>query len=191
MLWFAFLYSEWTNDDDRVHAFWNIWRWWPSQRFVYKWAQRFRDGRKSLEDDPRSGRPETTTCLAEAISEIIQEPPFERAHPCSRIGSFSRNHQRNSTQWAGTLKICHPHGSTQSLSLSETSWSLASTSSSLWVSGGCDNVITGDETWVFHKNAHDSVLAASSEEARTRVSRTIGAKKSMVSVFGPSEVFFS
>ncbi|CAK9805087.1 Protein GVQW3 [Anthophora quadrimaculata] len=33
----------------------------PSTSTVYEWYERFRDGRESLEDDPRIERPRTTT----------------------------------------------------------------------------------------------------------------------------------
>lgn len=41
---------------------------------VYKWMQRFEDGRESLEDDPRSGRPATTTTQEniDSVENILQ-----------------------------------------------------------------------------------------------------------------------
>jgi histone-lysine N-methyltransferase SETMAR len=158
----------------------------PSQRFVYKWAQRFRDGRKSLEDDPRSGRPKTTAGLAEAISEILQERPFESVRTLAATLEVSRETIRETLHNELGLRkfvirlVPHSLSPSQKQKRVEVSLQILH---HLESPGGCDNVITGDETWVFHENAHDSVWAASSAEAGTRVSRTIGAKKSMVSVF--------
>ena len=49
----------------------------PSYRCIAKWAQLFREGRESLEDDPRSGRPITahTDENIKLVRDIIEEDP--------------------------------------------------------------------------------------------------------------------
>ena len=157
----------------------------PSQRFVYKWARRFRDGRESLRDDPRSGRPKTTTSLAESISDVLEERPFESVRTLSDALGFSRETIRITLHELGLRKfslrfVPHTLSPSQKQKRVEVSRGILE---HLESPGGLNNVITGDETWIFHENPHDKRWAASSSEAGTRVTRTIGAKKSMVSVF--------
>ena len=49
----------------------------PKYSTVAKWATRFKDGRDSLEDDPSSGRPQTTFTAEniERVRVIIEEDP--------------------------------------------------------------------------------------------------------------------
>ena len=41
------------------------------ERTVYKWTKRFANGRESVEDDPRCGRP--ATCITEETIESVKE----------------------------------------------------------------------------------------------------------------------
>lgn len=44
-----------------------------SPSFVYKWHERFRSGRKSIEDDPREGRPsEVISSIKDNVKDMIQ-----------------------------------------------------------------------------------------------------------------------
>ena len=49
----------------------------PKYSTVAKWSAQFKDGRESLEDDPRSGRPQTsyTAENIERVLAIIEEDP--------------------------------------------------------------------------------------------------------------------
>jgi len=49
----------------------------PSYATVARWVTLFKDGRESIEDDPRSGRPITgvTQDNIEAVSKVIMEDP--------------------------------------------------------------------------------------------------------------------
>ena len=48
--------------------------------------------------------------------------------------------------------------------------------------GGRENVVTGDETWVYHEHPHDSMWAVSGGDVGTRVAHTINSKKTMITV---------
>ena len=49
----------------------------PSESTVHRWCSKFREGRASLADDPRSGRPITVTTeeQIEAVKQRIEEQP--------------------------------------------------------------------------------------------------------------------
>ena len=53
---------------------------------VIRWAQLFRDGRDSIEDEPRTGRPKSSTC--EPSIELVGE--FLRNDPCCSIEEISK-----------------------------------------------------------------------------------------------------
>ena len=57
----------------------------PKKSTVYKWIQRFREGREDLEDDPRAGRP-TTSRNAEKIDAVQHLIDEDRRIMISEIG---------------------------------------------------------------------------------------------------------
>ena len=152
----------------------------PSQQFVYKWARRFREGRSSLEDDPRSGRPRTTTGLAASIAEMLEERPFETVRTLAAALGYSHETIRTTLHDELGLRkfvlrwVPHKLSSSQKQQLVQVSRKILS---HLESPGGCSSVITEDESWFYDENAHDSRWAASRADAGTRVSRAIGPRK--------------
>jgi len=76
----------------------------PSRPFVIKWAWRFRAGRKSLEDDPSTGRLRATSGLAAAIAERLEEQPFESTHSLADALGFSHETIRHALREELRLK---------------------------------------------------------------------------------------
>jgi len=156
----------------------------PSKQFVSKWAQRFRSGRKSLEDESRTGRPRETDGLAASIAELLVERPFETVRSLAEVFSVSRETIRLALHdELGFRKFTFrwvPHSLTQAQKLIRVSCA-QQLLEHLEAHGG--SIITEDESWVYHEYAHESRWAASASDVGTRVARTIGSKKSMIAVF--------
>ncbi|CAF5091396.1 unnamed protein product, partial [Rotaria sp. Silwood1] len=129
----------------------------PSYPMVRKWAKRFREGREDVSNDPRSGRPISvlTDEKIERVRQVIEDDPhstydditietdlsrgtIERIiHDCLKIRkviSSSVAHKLTDEQKQERFRICR-----QSLEkFRNGTWRL------------CD-IITGDETWIYHR----------------------------------------
>jgi len=51
---------------------------------ISRWAQRFREGRLSIENDPKSGRPRTSTD-GQSVERVLQTPEEDRRMTCEEI----------------------------------------------------------------------------------------------------------
>ena len=126
-----------------------------SESTVKKWSLRFREGRESIKDDPRAGRPITATTSnnISLVSKIIEE------YPHITIESIANHLDLSSgavyeilSLHLGLRKLCSrwvPH----LLSESQKNVRLNSAKSLLKVYGHCDKrrlfeICTGDETWI-------------------------------------------
>jgi len=158
----------------------------PSMPFVIKWGKRFRDGRESLRDDPRAGRPRKTGGLATAIADLLEEHPFESTRSLADALGFSRETIRLALHDELGLRRFVLRWVLHALNPAQKQQRVADARKlleHLESPGGCESVITEDESWVYHEYAHDSRWAASAVDAGTRVAQTIASKKSMISVF--------
>lgn len=132
----------------------------PSSQFVSKWALRFRRGRTSLEDDPRSGRPPTTSGLAEQVQKLLLERPFESVRSMADEFGVSRETIRLTlTRRLHMSKfmirwVPHTLSAAQKQMRVERAGKILE---HLQSPGGREKVITGDETWVYHEYARQQV----------------------------------
>ncbi len=129
----------------------------PSYQTVARWAKRFREGREDVDDDPRSGRPisELTDENIELVRQVINNDPHSTyddiiAETSLSHGTVERiihDHlkmrkvtsrwvpsQLNDEQKQERVRLCRENLS----KFRNGSWRL------------CD-IITGDETWIHHR----------------------------------------
>ncbi|CAF1452195.1 unnamed protein product, partial [Rotaria sordida] len=153
----------------------------PAYSTLKKWAQRFREGREDVRDDPRSGRPVSvlTDDNIERVRQIIEDDPhstyddimaetslsygtIERIiHDClkmRKVTSCYVVHQLNDEQKQARLRICR-----QNLEkFRNGTWQL------------CD-IITGDETLIYHRQigrkSNNATWISENEPPRTIVRR--------------------
>jgi len=55
---------------------------------ISRWAQRFREGRLSIENDPKSGRPRTLTD-DQSVERVLQILEEDRRMTCEEIAHFT------------------------------------------------------------------------------------------------------
>ena len=139
----------------------------PSYPTVAEWAKRFREGREDVDDDPRSARPvfELIDENMELVREIISSDPhstydeiiaetslshdtIERIiHDCLKMKKITSRwvlHQLTDEQKQEYVKLCREN-----------------------LAKFCDgslrlcDIITGDETWIYHRQIHRKSTNAS------------------------------
>jgi histone-lysine N-methyltransferase SETMAR len=127
----------------------------PSYRTVAKWTQRYREGRESTEDDPRSGHPVTTITQVNVAAVRHQLEEDNRLTIDELAASTALSHGTVYTilhDHLGVRKICArwvPHVLTEAQKVSrvETAASLLRKFRA-WGDNVMHDIATGDETWV-------------------------------------------
>ena len=132
----------------------------PSYTIVTRWAKRFREGKEDVNDDPRSASPvsEVTGENIELLRQVISNDPhstYDEIIPDASLshGTIERiihdylkmkkvtsrwvSHQPTDEQKQRRAKLCHKN--------------LAKFQNCFWRL--CD-IITGDETWIYHRQIH-------------------------------------
>ena len=165
----------------------------PSYPTVVMWARRFREGREDVNDDPRFGRPvsELTDENIELVREVINNDPhstyddiiaetflshgtIERIiHDCLKMKKITSRwvpHQLTDEQKQERVQLCRENLA----KFRDGSWRL------------CD-IITGDETWIYHRQIHRKSTNASwvgeDESPTTIVRRGKFEPKNLFSIF--------
>jgi histone-lysine N-methyltransferase SETMAR len=155
-------------------------------RAVYKWHERFMQGRTELFDNPRSGRP-LQNDLADAIRAMIQEFLFTS---CKRLCIHIRIAK------ATYLRIFQDVLQVKKFNLRWVPHFLDDAQKAERVSLSTDilkilkenqktrsiNIITGDESWFYFEYPHQSVWAPSRDELPERIKQKIGTEKCLISV---------
>lgn len=159
--------------------------------FVKKWTNMFSNGRESVEDLPRAGRPKIDG-LVPRIQEILDEVPFISTKQLSlALGHHHATVKKVMIEEMGLKKVNFkwiPHKLTERNTDERVclSHQLLAYLSKYQHS----NIITMDETWVYFDNPPTSLWQDAELPRPHRVSRDIGAKKAMFTVFwSASRVF--
>lgn len=129
----------------------------PSERSVRRWLESFRDGRRSVEDLPRAGRPISaiTPEYIRIVEEAVVEDPHVSIEELAQLSGISEGtvhtilHER-----LGRRKICSrwvPHllNTAQQAERVELAQSLLN-KMRRWGSVGMKCVVTGDETYIHY-----------------------------------------
>ena len=160
---------------------------------VAAWVHRFKEGRTSLEDDPRIGRPVTgvTDQNIESVRLLIEENPhisiryiaFELGVSYGTISGIIHDELK-------LKKLCArwvPHELSEQCKQQRVEIckeNLAKLESGQWRS--CD-IVTGDETWIYHRSIQSKqsnmTWCAAGEVPATVVRRSQYEKKNMFVVF--------
>lgn len=131
----------------------------PAERTVADWAARFRAGRQSLKDDPRSGRPTTvvTSEMINLVEEVVVEDPRSSVADIATLCGISVGSAHQIlVENLRMRKICErwvPHtlSSAQKAERVELSQSLLN-KMHRWGTNGLKRLVTGDETFVSYHN---------------------------------------
>ena len=162
-------------------------------RTVAKWSALFKDGRKSLEDDPRCGRPitETTTTNIDRVQAIIEEDPRSTYDDIEALSGLCRGtihliiHDHLCMSKRASRWIPHylsDQNKRQRLQFAKDM--LAKLDSGQW---RLDQIITGDESWFYHrkigKKNSNATWVVDGQEPATVVRRDRFERKTMFCVF--------
>jgi hypothetical protein len=153
---------------------------------VKKWRKRFLNGRVSLDDDPRSGRPPVSD-LAESVRTLLEETPFISCkRMCSKLRIAKTTCLRVLHDQLGFRK-CYFRWIPHALSENQVQCRITFSEELLQVlhharETNFDNLLTGDESWFYYEYPHDSAWAASRATLPTRTARKIGSKKCLISI---------
>jgi len=154
-----------------------------TESVVKKWGARFRGGRRSLTDDPRSGRPKTIG-VAQSIEEFLDAQPFASVRIIASVLGYSRGTVfRTLTQDLKLHKFVSrwvPH------QLSDRNKAVrVQLSAEMLRRVGDPNieVITADESWFYHDYSPSGRWARKASDVEPRVKPGIGSKKAMLTVF--------
>ncbi|XP_045458441.1 protein GVQW3-like [Melitaea cinxia] len=112
----------------------------PSSATVKRWTRLFQQGRDTLEDDPRSGRPNTAV-TDENIEKIAEELGFSK----ERVGDIMHNHlhmNKVSARWVP--KMLTPLDKQRRVETSEEFLDLCKDN----LEEICTRIVTVDETWI-------------------------------------------
>jgi hypothetical protein len=155
-------------------------------RAVYKWYERFLQGRMELFDNPRCGRP-VQNDLGDAFHGVLQEFPFTS---CKSLCVYFRIAK------ATCLRILHDVLHSRKFNLRWVPHSLDDTQKAEQVSlsaelvrvlkenqkTGLGSIITGDESWFCFEYPHQSVWGPSRDEVSEKIKQKIDTEKCLISV---------
>ena len=153
---------------------------------VKKWRKRFADGRPSLDDDPRPGRP-CRSDLANPIQSLLRERPFISCKViCKKLRIPKTTCLRVLHDELGLLKR-HLRWVPHRLEDSQKALRVAFSHDILEVLRRTQEndfamLLTGDEAWFYSQYQHDSMWADASEELPTRVRPKISSRKCLICV---------
>lgn len=129
----------------------------PSLRTVQEWSRRFKEGRQSTEDDPRSGRPAEVINhdSIHAVESLIEADPHSSLEEIAEATGYSKGSVYTIlTLYLQRKKLCGrwiPHRLTEAQKEDrvETCKSLLN-KFRRWGAEGMKSIITGDETFLYY-----------------------------------------
>ena len=158
----------------------------PGDSTIYKWYNRFRDGRKTIKDDPRSGRPLNLEDNGKILS-ILEEQPFASARYIGEMLSIPKSTVCHKLVWQLNYRKLNcrwvPHELDSNnkklrVELSKQILEILENKSNSWL-----NIVSGDEVWIYWDNENTSQWLPAGSKPPLAAKKTIGSKKSMFAVF--------
>jgi histone-lysine N-methyltransferase SETMAR len=151
-----------------------------------RWCQRFKQGQFDLNDEIRPGRPALD--IADTISQLLKDEPFLSARVLAkRLGTNPHTIRDVLTRDLGLTRFTRrwvPH------ELSRANKARRVEDSRLLLEElrkdsrrDFDHIMTGDESWFYYSYDSSSMFARDRASVVPRVSKTIGSKKAMITIF--------
>jgi hypothetical protein len=153
---------------------------------IKRWCRRFKDGNFSLDDEFSSGQPRSD--IGAAISQFLSKEPFLSAHMfAKRLATGPDTIKEIVTRDLGMRKVTQRwvlHG----LSATDKAKPVVDAQTLLQAlrndqSQNFSHIMTGDESWFYYNYESPTMFARARDKVVPRVSRTIGPKKVMVTIF--------
>jgi histone-lysine N-methyltransferase SETMAR len=166
----------------------------PSYTTVQTWASRFKEGRSSVEDDPRSGRPSSSVTgnTSATVRELINKDPFLTLDEVAEaVGISHGSAYRLLHDELGMRKLCSrwiPHLLTEAQKEErvETAKGLLNRFRA-WGRHGVADIVTGDETWIHYyepnRKQQNMVWVKEGDSAPTIAKTERSAGKAMYAIF--------
>jgi histone-lysine N-methyltransferase SETMAR len=166
----------------------------PHYNTVQTWAKRFREGRSSIEDDPRPGRPlsATTPSMIAAVKAVVDDDPHCSIEDISvEVGISFGSVQSILHEDLGLRKLCSrwiPHllSTAQKQQRLETASFLVG-KMKYWSQKQWDSIATGDETWLRffepRRKEQNKVWIASEDPRPTICKVTPSSGKALYTIF--------
>jgi histone-lysine N-methyltransferase SETMAR len=159
----------------------------PSKATVFNWYEKFRNGEENLEDKPRTGRKKDVD-VVEKVSEMLREDSHISArHIAATLekspSTITRILENDlEMKYAAIQKIPHQIYESTAIKRCEESKILLGVLRQSELRN-FDNLITGDESWIYFRNDFTHVWISRLDNPPSRISHGLDFKKVMLTVF--------
>lgn len=158
----------------------------PGDSTIYKWFNRFKDGRENVDDDRRSGRP--LNCDDNArILQILSEQPFASARYISDMLQIPKPTVCHKLVWQLNYRKLNCRWIPHDLEEKNKKQRVEMCKQMLQILENNENekyeIVTGDEVWIYWRNDNTSQWLHVGEKRPLVPKVVINSKKSMFSIF--------
>ena len=158
----------------------------PGEYTIFKWQKRFKEGRETLDDNLRPGRPINYDENAE-ILRILEEQPFASSRYIFDMLSIPKSTVCHKLVWQLNYRKLNFQWIPHDLSQENKNKHVEMSKDILKILEGHENnwcnIAIGDECWIFWENDPSSQWLPAGAKRLLRLRKTIASKKTMFSIF--------